>query len=88
MTRMTQCSSNLRITSGISEIVDDGRTGLIVEMNDSAGLADALAFLLERTAVATRMGHRARLRAQEKFGWEPCVDVYDNLYRELVPRSR
>ena len=74
-------------TGGLPEVVDDGRTGLIVDVNDAAGLADALAFLLSLPETAARMGQEGKRRAQEKFGWEQCVDAYDNLYRELTARS-
>ncbi|WP_143827920.1 glycosyltransferase family 4 protein [Anaeromyxobacter sp. Fw109-5] len=51
--------------SGIPELVRDGKTGLLVEQRDAAGLADAIQRLVEDPALARRLalaGRRAVLR--------------------------
>jgi glycosyltransferase involved in cell wall biosynthesis len=61
---------------------------MLVEKEDSAGLAQAIAFLLEHPEVATQMGQAARRRVQEAFSWEQCVNAYDDLYRKLITEGR
>jgi len=69
---------------GLPEVVVHQETGLLVNPDDSAGLAEAIAFLLEHPQAAAQMGEAARSRVKEVFSWERCVDQYDALYRQLI----
>lgn len=69
---------------GVPEVVVDGETGLLVESEDVAGLAQAVASLLADPVRATRMGRAGRLRATTHFGWERHVDAYDELLQRLA----
>jgi glycogen(starch) synthase len=71
-------------SGGLPEVVIDGETGLIVEKEDSDGLAAAITYLLDHRDLAVDMGHAARTRAQAIFGWERHVDAFDSLYRRLA----
>jgi glycogen(starch) synthase len=68
---------------GLPEIVEHGKTGLLIEPEDCAGLADAIATLLDHPEQATRMGRGGRRRVEQLFGWDRYVDAYDVLYRSL-----
>jgi glycosyltransferase involved in cell wall biosynthesis len=70
---------------GLLDIIDDGRTGVLVG-DDAAELADAVAALLEQPAVAVRMGANAGERARDVFGQQRCVDAYDALCRQVGAR--
>ena len=65
---------------GLPEVVEDGRTGLLVERQDPHALAEALVCLLRDPAAADRMGVVARARASALFGWDRCVNEYERLY--------
>ncbi len=60
---------------GIPEVVDDGVTGLLVEMGEAGGttfedgLADAVNALLRDPDRARSMGLAGRARAVDEFGW-------------------
>jgi alpha-maltose-1-phosphate synthase len=60
---------------GIPEVVDDGVTGLLVEMGEAGGttfedgLADAVNTLLRDPDRARSMGLAGRARAVDEFGW-------------------
>jgi glycogen(starch) synthase len=69
--------------SGLSEVVVHQKTGLLVEPEDLNGLAEAIAWLLDRPETAARMGQAGRRRVQEEFSWARCVDAYDALWRRL-----
>lgn len=69
---------------GLPEIVVHQQTGMLIEKEDSAALAEGIVYLLENTELATQMGKAARSRAQELFSFERLVDDYDALYRKLV----
>ena len=57
---------------------------LLVDKEDPATLARAVAHLLEDPGTAERMGQAARRRARELFGFERQVDAYDGLYQRLA----
>ncbi|MGH7718292.1 MAG: glycosyltransferase family 4 protein, partial [Gemmatimonadaceae bacterium] len=73
-------------TGGIPEVVVDGETGLLVEPDDPAALADAMAYLLDHPDVAARMGAAGRQRALT-FTMERHVTEHDALYRQLVKEN-
>jgi glycosyltransferase involved in cell wall biosynthesis len=72
--------------SGLSELLLHEQTGLLVEPDDTAGLAAAIGFLLSHPQEATRMGQAGRGRVQELFSWQSCLEAYNNLYENLAPR--
>ncbi|MCP5151182.1 MAG: glycosyltransferase [Ectothiorhodospiraceae bacterium] len=53
--------------AGIPEIIEDGRTGLLAEPGDAAGLADAIARVLCDDALAARLAREGLHRARERF---------------------
>jgi colanic acid/amylovoran biosynthesis glycosyltransferase len=52
--------------SGIPELVDDGRSGLLAEPEDAEGLADRLERLLRSEEERRRVGEEGRRRALER----------------------
>lgn len=73
---------------GTPEVVVDGATGLLTPPNDPAAFAGALATLLAQPAVAQRMGLAGRARVEEHFSLAATVRQTEDLYRELIGRSR
>lgn len=53
--------------SGISELVEDGRSGLLVAQGSATDLAAALSSLLQDAATRRRLGEAARARVVERF---------------------
>jgi len=53
--------------TGIPEVLEDGRTGLMVEQHDSAGLADAIERLLGDADLRVGLASRARARMERDF---------------------
>jgi glycosyltransferase involved in cell wall biosynthesis len=66
-------------SGGITEIVKDGKTGILVERNNASELAEATLRLLGNEDLRKSMGKTARKRAVEFFSWERIVD--DLLYQ-------
>lgn len=54
---------------GLGTIVDEGRTGYLVPVRDTAAFAERVARLIEEGTIAD-MGARARRRYEERFGLE------------------
>jgi len=72
---------------GLPEIVDDGRTGLLVPPGDADALAGAIRELASDPARAAAMGAAGRARALEEFSQERCTDRIEALYRNALERS-
>jgi glycosyltransferase involved in cell wall biosynthesis len=67
---------------GLPEVVRDGETGMIVDANDPAALAVAIAALLDAPERAAAMGQRAREHAMA-HDLDVCADRYDALYTSV-----
>ena len=75
---------------GIPEVVDDGRTGLLVHYEEDdprryeRDLAAALAALLGDPSRAGRMGRAGRERAVAEFGWDAVARRTLEVYRSVL----
>ena len=68
-------------SGGIPDAVRHGETGLLVEPDDEAALADALHRLLCDTPLAARLGRNGRRRIREEASWH---HVADQIYEAIV----
>jgi glycosyltransferase involved in cell wall biosynthesis len=66
---------------GIPDIVEDGRTGVLVPPEDAGALADALVEILSDRALAERLGSTARAAVEP---WLATPEEYARRIRELV----
>jgi len=71
---------------GPVEILEDGKSGFLVEPGNPETLAERISFLLENGDAARRIGEAARERVEEKFGigsnMKRLEEVYDSLLAE------
>ena len=69
--------------ASMPEIVDDGRTGFIVEGGDRCALGDRLRWLREHPSEAAAMGSAGRIKVLERFQWtqvvQRCLDAYSSV---------
>jgi glycogen(starch) synthase len=72
---------------GLPEVVVDGETGIVIAPEDSAALAEAIAFLIEHPERAVQMGQAARRRVESHFGWTRYLDEVEVLYRQLAVQN-
>jgi glycosyltransferase involved in cell wall biosynthesis len=69
---------------GMPEVVQQGKTGLIVPPGDVAALADRISFLLGNPPVATKMGAAARDRILDQFTVDRMAAEYRAVYRRAA----
>ena len=72
---------------GLPEIVDDGRTGLLVPTGDAGALAAAIVELASDPARTAAMGAAGRERAVTAFTQARCTDRTDALYRAALAEA-
>jgi len=68
---------------GVSEVLAQGETGLLVAEGDAQALADALARLLREPGLAERLGRAARARALAEHGMPLMIQRYEDLLLSL-----
>jgi phosphatidylinositol alpha-1,6-mannosyltransferase len=61
---------------GVPEIVEHGRTGLVVEPDEPETLAGAMIELLQDPARASAMGSNAQMVVHERYGWDVIAGRY------------
>jgi glycosyltransferase involved in cell wall biosynthesis len=71
---------------GIPEIVDDGRTGLLVPAGDPASLADRLMRTLADAPLRARLGAAARQHITDNFSFERMTAAFESLYLDELER--
>jgi glycosyltransferase involved in cell wall biosynthesis len=69
---------------GIPELIEDGKTGLLVEPGDVDGLAARLRRLLADPALAGALGRAGRELARASYDVTVMARAYDRTYRELL----
>lgn len=69
---------------GVPEMVDDGRTGILVEPDSAAAFAAGVERLLIAPEKARALGETARQRARERFSLERMIRELLALYNEVA----
>jgi glycosyltransferase involved in cell wall biosynthesis len=67
--------------SGIPELVEDGRTGLLVGPDDPEALADAVWRLAEDPPLADRLAEAGRATVAERFDGDVLTRALADLFR-------
>jgi glycosyltransferase involved in cell wall biosynthesis len=71
-------------TTAIPEVVDDGRSGLLVNPGDAPGLAAAIATLLRDPALRARMGAEGRRIALDRFDVRRNIGQLEMIYSQAL----
>lgn len=69
---------------GITDIVKDRETGLLVKEKDVPGLASALQQVLQQPALAQRLGEGGYQHLYRQFSWERIIGAWEALYSSLT----
>ena len=72
---------------GITEIIEDGKTGLLVERGNEDMLAKAIQRLLEDEALCRSLGNAGRQKVIKSFSWDKISNDLLAKYRKLGQRS-
>ena len=71
-------------TGGIVDVIEHGRSGLLTEPGDVAGLTDAILRLARDPGARAAFGAEARAAARARFDEVAATEAYRALFRELA----
>jgi N-acetyl-alpha-D-glucosaminyl L-malate synthase BshA len=77
------CPSVATRVGGIPEVIEDGKTGLLVPFGDAEALAHSMETLIEDSERRKALGQAARVFAQKQFSSDVIVPQYEALYRTV-----
>lgn len=74
--------------SSIPEIVEHGKTGLLVEPKNSAQLTEAFLHLLRSPETATAMGIAGRVKTEQCFTLETMMNAFEQIFLKAISSSQ
>ena len=81
------CAAVTTSAGGSAEVVEDGKSGLVVPPGDADRLAEAISRVLQDPAFAKELGTAARERVFGRFSEPAMLQALDSLYREELARA-
>jgi glycosyltransferase involved in cell wall biosynthesis len=69
---------------GVPDLIDDGKTGIIVNPKNILDLEQALLKLKNNSELKLEMGKRARERVASEFTWDKICDKLETFYSEVI----
>ncbi|MBI5360611.1 MAG: glycosyltransferase family 4 protein [Planctomycetes bacterium] len=72
---------------GIPEVVQDGKTGILVPPENPAALADAIDKLISNPQMRAEFGKAGRRYVEENYRWEENVKAMIEVYKSMSPES-
>jgi len=73
---------------GVSELIENGKTGLLVAPRDPQDLADRVEWVMTDRVLAAEMAFAARAQALTRYRVDTMVQRYEALYEEVVAGGR
>jgi len=73
-------------SGGITDIIIDNQTGLLVPEKDSKKLAEGLERVLKDKALARRLGENGYQHCLDNYGWENITDKLLTIYKRLAAK--
>ncbi|OED30160.1 glycosyltransferase family 4 protein [Methanosphaera sp. WGK6] len=71
-------------SGGVVEVVDDTKTGYLVEPEDIDTFQEKIEYILNNKNVEEKLGLQGRKNVEEKFNWDNIVLEYINLASKLI----
>jgi glycosyltransferase involved in cell wall biosynthesis len=75
-------------TGGLLDLIDSGRTGVLVQPDDPDALADALEALVLSPARAAALGSCARDEVSRRYSFDRMVRAFEDLYLSQLEMPR
>ncbi len=72
---------------GLAEVVDNEKTGFIVEKNDINDAADKIEELIFDTELRVSMGKEGRKKVEKYYDWNKNVDIVIKIYNKILNKK-
>jgi len=69
---------------GLPELIDDGRTGFLCDMDDVDGMAECAIRVIRDTELGRQIGRTAAASVAERFCTDRVVPMYEALYQRVI----
>lgn len=69
---------------GVPDLITDGKTGFLFDPRDAAGMAGAVARVLQHPAAAAEVARQAKLQARERCHPLVVARRHLEIYREVL----
>lgn len=69
---------------GLTEVVKDGITGIVIPKDDPLSLAEKISFLVDNPGVRKKMGDQGRQNVEQNYNWTINVESMKNEYRIIM----
>lgn len=73
---------------GVNNVMENGKSGILVEPRDAEGLAAAIIKILKDPDLARSMGIRGRQLVETKYNWKTIGDQIEEIYRTAIARKK
>jgi len=72
----------------IPEIIEHGKTGFLVRLNDPDELAEKIIFILRHKKIAEKMGEQGRQKIERYYTWDLVVRRMLNEIGTVLPKKK
>lgn len=69
---------------GIADIVREGETALLADVQDAEGFSDALLQVVQNDALRYRLGNNSKIHVMERFSYQRLMKDMSQLYTDLL----
>jgi glycosyltransferase involved in cell wall biosynthesis len=69
---------------GLPEVIDDGRTGILVEPGNVEDLTKALEFYILSKESRIEHGRNGRAKVEAQYNWQNNAEMMDRLYKKVI----
>lgn len=82
-----ECPVVVSDVDGYKEVIENGKTGYIVERNNPAAAAEAIQKFIDNKYLREKIGKAGRQLVLEKYNWDDNVDKMCKIYNEVYNES-
>lgn len=73
-------------STAIPELIEDGKTGLLVDPLNPKAMAKAIGYLIKNWDLAKKLGEQAKEKAQF-YSWERVSEQYEQIIRQVIAKK-
>lgn len=72
---------------GVGEVVQNGKTGILLSTHDSSAFGNAIVSLMENSPLRTTLGSNAKEFVMKNYSLQNCLREFEWLYNDILKRN-